>query len=292
MDTNVFNNAFGSVNKISLGESMTGLRIEHEQCHAEISLYGGQVLSWQPKEQQPVLWISKDSVFEAGKAIRGGIPLCWPWFGPYSKSEVKSGNHGFARQQMWQLAEVDIDECSVKIVLTWQGENMHRLWPNACQLKQELLFGKTFSQTLYMTNSSNKDAQYTGALHSYFRVSGPKNITIDKLNSIEFDDKLSGQNNQIKPLKNCVGPIDRIYHSNQTMQIKDSAWQRVIEIKSFHAQQWVLWNPGVEIAQSMSDIHINGEDEFVCLEAANTQEQRLKSGETVVLKQTITVKAH
>jgi glucose-6-phosphate 1-epimerase len=235
--------------------------------------------------------MSKDSVFESGKAIRGGIPLCWPWFGPYSKAEVKSGNHGFARQQTWQLSDIEIDACSVKIVLSWEGENMHRLWPNACELKQELLFGKTFSQTFYMTNTSEKDTQYTGALHSYFSVSHPENITIDKLDSIEFDDKISGKNSQMKPLKNCVGPIDRIYHSDQRMQIKDTAWQRVIEVQSFHAQQWVLWNPGVEIAESMVDIHIDGEREFVCLEAANTDAQLLKSGETVTLKQVISVNA-
>jgi glucose-6-phosphate 1-epimerase len=172
----------------------------------------------------------------------------------------------------------------------WQGVNIHPLWPNSCQLKQVLSFGETFAQTLYMTNNSDVDCEYTGALHSYFQISDPEYVTVDALSTAKFDDKLTAENdNDPQTLINCIGPVDRIYHSEQTMQIVDSHWQRMIEVESFNTNQWVLWNPGIKGAEAMSDIHNNGQQEFVCLEAANTQAQLLKAGQTCSMRQVVRI---
>ena len=88
---------------------------------------------------------------------------------------------------------------------------------------------------------------------------------------------------------NGVGPVDRIYHSNKVMQITDSKWQRTIEVNASNTQQWVFWNPGENVANSMADIHAGGEQEFVCLEAANTNMQLLASGKSLTISQVITV---
>lgn len=283
-------NEFGQVYQAELTKDLSALVIEHLHTKAKVSLYGGQVLSWQPHGERDVFWLSKNADFEQGKAIRGGVPLCWPWFGTHpNDDDNKAGNHGFARGQLWQLDNINISEQGVEVYLSWQGERISDLWPFACQLNQILFFGRSFKQSLQMKNLSDKDTYYTGALHSYFSVSSPENIKIKALERASFDDKLTGLSYSPQPLNNGVGPIDRIYHTNNVMTIEDSKFQRNIEVKSINTKQWVFWNPGVELANNMADIHPNGEQEFVCLEAANTHVQLLASGKAVTMKQEISV---
>jgi glucose-6-phosphate 1-epimerase len=289
----LFTNAFGQVTSLTLNDNMQGLLIKHDKCQASISLYGGQVLTWQPKGQKDVFWLSKEALYQEGKVIRGGIPLCWPWFGAHwYDRDNKAGNHGFARQKNWQIDTININAEQVIIVLTLSVEQQHRLWPNKGLLKQYLTFGECFSQRLEMTNLSDDMAQYTGALHSYFSVSDPKNITIDNLSQLSFIDKLTGVEHINKKFIHGEGPVDRIYQASkadQVMQIVDSTWQRIIEIQSKNSQQWVFWNPGREIAQNMTDVHKNAEQEFICLEAANTEPTNLPSKKSITLEQTIRI---
>ncbi len=287
-------NDFGQVQQVKLSSDLSALIIEHKNTQAKVSLYGGQVLSWQPVDEKEVFWLSKNSAFEQGKAIRGGIPLCWPWFGVHpNDNENKEGNHGFARGQEWQVDNIDVNEQGVEVSLSWQGNNMSDLWPFACKLTQVLFFGKSFNQVLTMTNLSENDAYYAGALHSYLSVSAPENATITELAKASFDDKLTGKAYAPKPLAtplaNGIAPVDRVYHSNEVMTVVDSRWQRTIQLETINTKQWVFWNPGVELANNMADIHESGEQEFICLEAANTQMQLLRAGKSLTMAQKITV---
>jgi len=283
-------NEFGQVYQVELSQGLLAIVVEHSKVKAKVSLYGGQVLNWQPHGEKEVFWLSKSSSFEQGKAIRGGIPLCWPWFGVHPNDNNNSfGKHGFARGQLWQLGDIEISEQGVEVCLEWQGKNMHNLWPFSCQLQQKIFFGHSFKQSLQMTNLSDEDAYYTGALHSYFSVSSPENIKIAALELASFDDKLTGQLSKPQLLKNGVGPVDRIYYTNEVMKIVDSEFKRTIELKSKNTKQWVFWNPGVELANNMADIHQSGEQEFICLEAANTQMQLLAAGDSVSIEQEISI---
>ncbi|MBU2923855.1 D-hexose-6-phosphate mutarotase [Colwellia sp. 1_MG-2023] len=286
-------NEFGQVLETKLAQDLSVLAIEHTVVKAKISLYGGQVLSWHPDGEKEVFWLSKDSLFEQGKAIRGGIPLCWPWFGAHPNDNAHTaGNHGFVRMQQWQVVSIDISEQGVEVTLSWQGEAMNELWPNACQLKQVLFFGRSFKQTLQMTNLGDADAYYTGALHSYFRVSAPAEIKIAALGQADYYDKLTEQLCKPQVFKNGVGPVDRIYHSNKDLSLVDYAWGRTLELKSQNTKQWVFWNPGVEAANKMADVHPNGEQEFVCLEAATTEMQLLPAGGSKTITQEISIVNH
>ncbi|MEI6893314.1 MAG: D-hexose-6-phosphate mutarotase [Colwellia sp.] len=304
----LFNNDYGQVTlcKLPLAHGFTentsleenadpfeGINISHRYCTAQLSLYGGQVLSFKPRDREEVFWLSRTSSYEAGKAIRGGIPLCWPWFGRNDKQaiEQKVVNHGFARLHHWQVERINADESGVVIILTLTGENQHCLWPNAYKLTQTLFFGKKFTQTLAMANLSTEDAQYSIALHSYFNVSNPSNISIDALTGLSYYDKLTEQTAKQRQSVNCVGEIDRVYPSASGNKITfiDKEWQRKITIVSKNCQQWVLWNPGSVLANTMADIHEGGEHEYVCLEAANTTWQDLPASKSVVISQEITV---
>lgn len=294
----IVKNDYGQVQQIALSSDVPALLINHKHTQAKISLYGGQVLSWQPTNERDVFWLSQSTPFEQGKAIRGGIPLCWPWFGVHpDDTENTVGNHGFARCQLWTLDNIEISEQGVEIKLSWQGENMSHLWPYPCQLTQVLFFGESFSQTLTMTNLGNQDAYFSGALHSYFLVSSPENAVITDLAKTSFDDKLTGENfvpakPSILPLSNGIDAVDKVYHSNEVMTIVDEFWQRKIRLETSNTQQWVFWNPGVELSNNMADIHEKGEQEFLCLEAANTQMQLLEAGKSLTMAQTITVTSH
>lgn len=300
----LLDNDYAQVTSITLHqesdkECFEGLSISHAHCQAKVSLYGGQVLSFKPEGHKDVLWLSEQASYQVGKAIRGGIPLCWPWFGANDKqneyltenptTSLKTLNHGFARQLPWHIASIEADESGVTLVIVLSGDDQHPLWPNAYRLTQTLFFGKSLKQSLAMSNLSSEDVQYSAALHSYFTVSNPKNVSIDSLTGRIYHDKLTGNSNTQQEPVSCVGEIDREYQSDEKMTLIDHNWQRKIEITSGNCQQWVLWNPGTELASTMTDIHPQGEQEYVCLEAANTRWQTIPATETIVISQEITV---
>ncbi|NQZ87053.1 MAG: D-hexose-6-phosphate mutarotase [Colwellia sp.] len=283
-------NEFGQVKQVSLTDHINVLEITHHTCTAKISLYGGQVLAWQPVNQKPVFWLSDDVIFEQGTAIRGGIPLCWPWFGPYqAPCGETAGNHGFARQRIWQLDDVTINKDHIEVTLYLSGADEHKLWPHQYQLKQVLIFSECFEQNLFISNLSSQAFEYSGALHSYFAVSNPENTLVTPLAEFTFDDKVTGKKQQLAALDNCLGEVDRIYYGNKVCAIEDKQWQRTIEVSSTNCQQWVLWNPGLTLANSMKDIHQGAENEFVCLEAANTNKHIVEANETVMIGQKVSL---
>lgn len=261
------------------------LDIVHPNFVASVSLYGGQVLTWQPKDQEPVFWLSKAAYFNEGKAIRGGVPICWPWFGPYQDG----GNHGFARNQLWQLASISTTDDVVDIRLVWQGQNTHALWPTAAKLEQHLSFGVEFSQQLLITNLAEYAVEFSGALHSYFTVSHPENCQIPELSQVDCYDQLTEQEQPAGEVNSCMGAIDRIYHSGQSMRLIDKGLKRVIAIEPTNVSQWVLWNPDATIAVGMKDISENGQLEYVCLEAARTELTKIDAGQSFSLGQRISV---
>ena len=285
-------NEFGRIELFELNEGLQAIRFTHQKGQGSVSLYGGQVLSWQPTGQQPVFWLSDDSKYSLGSAIRGGVPLCWPWFGGEVQladgKMVKASNHGFARQSQWQLSDLDMSDNGVEITLSLIGEQSSPLWPAAYQLTQKLVFSDVFQQTLTMKNLSDQTVTYTGALHSYFCVGSAQKTRIPALDNLIFDDKITHDFGNKAILNDCTGPVDRIYHSTNSMTIIDPEWQREIEIVSQGCQQWVVWNPG-EGAETMSDVHAHAENEFICLEAANTHWQNIASQATVSMSQTVTL---
>ncbi|WP_426358016.1 D-hexose-6-phosphate mutarotase [Pseudocolwellia sp. HL-MZ19] len=304
-------NEFGHVEQTTFSDKKAltttdGLQIEHDLFTASISLYGGHVLSWQPKGQQPVFWMSNDSLFGNDKGIRGGIPICLPWFGGFEAdlfqhnknvdlTHVDKGllaNHGFARTSLWQVESIEITQDTVKVILAQAGENKTPAWDIAYQLKQEIVFGQSFSQKLLIENKSAKDVEYTGALHSYFAVGDPQKTHLNELSEVAYFDKLTGTFDNISHLENCKGAIDRVYQSNSVMNIVDNDWKRTLEVTSYDCHQWVLWNPGKATADSMDDIHSQGENEYVCLEAANTNPVKIPANSSVSLAQSIRIKEH
>ncbi|WP_371377814.1 D-hexose-6-phosphate mutarotase [Thalassotalea aquiviva] len=277
------------VGKLSLHQikpDIEHLYIEHQKFQATISLHGGQVLTYVPRNQQPVLWLSRNSVYDNQKAIRGGIPICFPWFGP----KENCPQHGFARNMLWKLTTYDMTPEQVVIKLELEGEKLLPEWPYKFQLIQTLIFADNFTQKLEVRNLDQQAFEISYALHSYFNVSNPEKTSIPDLNSVVFTEQ-GADDIQCSPVdvNDCVGPIDRNYVSDDSINILDSGYERVVSVQKKNSNHWVLWNPGQELANKMADVHPHGEQEYVCLEAAQLTPISVLPQETYSFEQTIRI---
>ncbi len=282
----VSENQWGRVERRLCEGGLERLLLTHKTCAAEISLYGGQVLHWQPTNEAPVFWLSKSSRFEKGQAIRGGIPICWPWFG----SLAQEVNHGFARLSDWDIADVEITQEAIQVTLVLEGKELSAQWPHAFRLLQHLRFGKAFEQSLEIVNLGAEPISFTGAMHSYFSVSHPKNTELPALAGVVYKDKLQGFNEfTINEPVLFDKAIDRVYKNSAPVDLYDSELQRKISISKDHSAQWVVWNPGSEAAKRVNDIHREGELEYVCVEVANTDPVSVEANSSFVFSQRITI---
>ena len=262
------------------------LAIDNEACRAEISLHGGQVLGWQPVNQQQVFWMSPTSNYDGKASLRGGIPICWPWFGHIEGR----GQHGLVRKKVWQLDKLIEEKQRTTLILSIDLDNTDNPWAYPNRLEQTLVFGKELQQTLKAYNDTELPQIFSYAFHNYFQVSDPANIQIPVLNNIKFYDKINDAENQLENTPvSCTGPIDRIYDCNQSAVFIDSGLKRSITIQKQLSEHWVLWNPGSKASEQMNDIQAGGENNFVCLESAHTTDLIIPPNAFLEVSQTISL---
>jgi D-hexose-6-phosphate mutarotase len=260
----------------ALGEGLIAADITHAQASASLCLQGGHLLSWQPTSTtEPVLWMSNDATFAAGKSIRGGIPVCWPWFGAHG-SEPAFPAHGFARTQAWQVKGTrSLDDGSIEISLTLPiSTAMQTMWTHQAQLDMLVNVGASLKIALITRNLGDVDFTITEALHTYFSVSNVAQVQVEGLDGIHFHDKAAGwtQGDQTGAIP-FAEEVDRVYvNSPERCTIVDPAWQRRIHINKLGSQSTVVWNPWAERATQMGDLGEQGWKRFVCVETANALE--------------------
>lgn len=253
---------------------------------AQVSLYGGHVLSFIPKGERDILWMSPNSYFEIGKPIRGGIPVCFPWFGPHTTDSSKP-MHGFARLQMWDVMETSVkQDGTIKLILGLHNNSeTTALWPHSFSAKIIIEVGKQLDITLCCTNTGNDPIIVGGALHSYFAVSHIHNIGIKGLKDTvyyAFFEKEANNKQEEEILKISKEENRRYINHTCDCLIDDSQWNRKIKIAKRGSKVTVVWNPYSETVKTMSDIPVEGYLNFVCVEAVNAYSDvaELKPGET------------
>lgn len=249
------------------------LVLQAAEGEAHVFLHGGHVSHFQPKGEQPVLWMSAESRFEAGKPIRGGVPVCFPWFGPKAGSP-EAPLHGFARILPWTVSTVTREtDGSVHAVLELTAEAGARGgFPHELALSLSLTVGRSLRMALTVRNLDGAPATFEAALHSYFAVSDVRRIRIRGLEGVAYVDKTAAMTT--KPGE--AGPIaiaaetDRVYAGTTgTVTIEDPGWRRQIVVSKSGSATTVVWNPWVAKAKAMPDF---GDDEWtgmVCVETAN-----------------------
>jgi len=244
------------------------IEVNHDLASAKIALDGANIFEYTKVGEEPLLWLSQLSDFEPSKAIRGGVPICWPWFG-MNEDETKA-QHGFARTSKWKLRDShEIDSCTTKLILILQDTKQSReIWDYKFELILEIVISDTLTLSLKTTNLDTKDMQITQALHSYFNISNISDVSIKGLEKKPYLDALSMkkeiQDNSITFSKE----IDRVYQEVDKEIVLNDKTKRV-SIQNFGSSSCVVWNPWIDKCSRMSAMKADAYKEFVCIETSN-----------------------
>ena len=249
------------------------ITVSNPHANARICLYGAQILSFCNKNNSEILWMSPLSNFSRGKAIRGGIPVCFPWFGP-DTTQKGMPQHGFGRLMVWEISETTQQTSGeTKIILRLDSsENTRAYWPHDFTAEIIILVGQTLKVTLKVTNVSERQFEYSCALHSYFKISGIDDIKIEGLEGAEYyENDKPGKFIQTTSNLEIHGIVDRHYYNTQTTCIIDDPNnKRKIYADKSGSKVTTVWNPWSDNCLKMSDMPDNAYTDFVCVEAVNS----------------------
>lgn len=270
-----------SIESIQFDE-LDGWRIRHRDAELLIARQGAQIIGYQVDGQQPLIWRNEAAVFKQGTPVRGGIPVCWPWFGnlernPDSVQAMRQSSepakaHGEVRALNWELlgAGEDGDALLVELVLP-EAEGRLPGWPHNVALKLSIRLDQALNVSLVSFNASGETVTFSQALHTYFAVSDVRQIRIQGLDGLSYIETLEGwEKRQQSGDLTFAGETDRIYLDTPNLVgIVDPQWHRRILIQTSGSNSAVLWNPWIEKTQRFTDMAADGWQGMVCVETAN-----------------------
>jgi len=246
------------------------------QADAEIYLQGAHVTHFQPHGAKPVLFMSTKSLFETGKPIRGGIPICFPWFGP--RQDGKPGAaHGFARLLEWELTAAEqAGNGAIEIGLRLVSNDATRKeWDGEFEVEYRLTVGPALGLRLRVRNTSRQPLRIEEALHTYLAVDDVRQVSIEGLAGTAYSDRVGTPHEETEgaaPIR-ITAETDRIYRNTQaTCVVRDPGWKRRLVVEKTGSDATVVWNPWIAKAKAMPDF---GDDEWpsmLCIETCNVRE--------------------
>lgn len=260
------------------------LVINHPKLNAAFSLHGGHLLHFQATGEAPAIWLSKTAVFDGKKAIRGGVPICWPWFGAASPTLGENlPSHGFARTSKWSVGNIEESSEGVKLELQlFSCEKTLALWPHEFKLTLKAMLSEHLTLQLVTENKSEKPLTYHGALHTYLNISAPESITISGLNT-QFCNLLNNKALETGDSTLLVDKAsDTIYQKAPgDIVLVDKQFQRTLSMTNSGNDCEVLWSPWIKGAQAFTDMPDDGYQTMFCIESAITRNagQQVKSGQ-------------
>ncbi len=260
-----------------LREDASGMvvaEISNPQATASLCLQGAHLMTWHPRNQSvPVIWLSRDAKLAQGKSIRGGVPVCWPWFGAHA-SEPGLSAHGYARTAPWQVtgSGVEPDGATRLTLRLVESGKTRAQWPHDARLELTVVVGETLRMELVTENTGESDFAISEALHAYFRISDIGAVRITGLSGCDYWDKAGGsafrrQEGAIR----FTGETDRVYIDTAgECVIEDDRLKRRIHIAKSGSLSTVVWTPWIAKAERMGDMgQPDGWREMVCVESAN-----------------------
>ena len=295
MHAEELNDRFGIQGKAAVVEGNGGLpkiKITTSASTAEIYLQGAQVTSWIPAGGEEVIFLSDRSYWQNGKAIRGGIPVCFPWFRAKS-GDPKAPAHGFVRTREWNLEHIGNGQNgAVSVVCSTDSDAMtRRWWPYDFCLSHRITVSDALQLELTVTNTGGTAFRFEEALHTYFRIGDIKRVEVTGLAGLSYLDNTDG--NREKPQTSDLilsGPTDNAYlNSEASIKIRDLGLARVLSTEKYHSATTVVWNPWQEGASALADL---GEDQWqhmLCVEASNIlgSAVQLEPGEEHTMRATL-----
>ena len=266
---------------ISTGNgNLPRLTLRCSQSECEIYLLGATVTHFARSGRQPLLFVSSQSRWTEGKAIRGGIPVVFPWFGP-NTGDSSLPAHGFARTAEWSLESVDVaDESSAKAVFTLEdNEPTRAMWPHAFHLQYEVAVSDRLELTLTVENRSSSVFAFEELLHTYIRIADIATTDLVGLGGTTFIDKTAGMERVVQPADplRLTGWTDRVYVGTEAaVEVHDLGAERAILVTKKGSLATVVWNPWEEKAASLGDMGEGEWRQFVCVETANVTDHSIR----------------
>lgn len=262
--------------KLGLRNGLEVVEVEAAASTAAIALQGAQVLSFAPRGQADWLWVSERARWAPGAALRGGIPICFPWFGPHA-SEPTFPAHGFARTSGWRFAGAREESGRVSVDLALASdERTSKLFPHAFEARLTVTVGEDLALAFETTNTGPSAFSFEVALHTYLAVADVADIQIEGLAGRPYADKVSGEQRQegAAPIR-IAGEVDRVYDNEGLVVLVDAARGRRLRIESTGAGSTVVWNPAPAKTATLSDMAPDGFRRFVCIETGAIGQRRV-----------------
>ena len=280
MDLQTLSDNFAIPGVLAFSQNEQGLlraNITTPACTAELYLQGAHLTQWQPAGQQPVLFLSERSFFTPGKAIRGGIPIIFPWFGARTATpdnpRTDGPSHGFARTAEWTLAFAALAGDDLHLTLTLGPSDASRsLGYDQFALVYEITLGAELHLQLTVNNQGSKPLHFEEALHTYFSIGDAQQVSIIGLSDTEYLDKTDHfkKKHQTDPLLKLTGETDRPYLSTTVpVNIDDPVLKRRITVDKANSQTTVVWNPWSTLTATLPDMSPACWLTMVCVETAN-----------------------
>lgn len=261
------------------GSGLPLLTIDTDLCHAVIAFQGAQLLEFVPKGGKPLLWLSPNCDFTPGKALRGGVPLCLPWFG-VNRRNPELPKHGFARNRDWELTrltQLSDGHCQISFKLDAPANDQ---FAHHFRAQLTLTLGRNAHLALSITNHSADTMPCSWALHSYHPVASLADVRVDGLAEREYLDNLENlAPKQLHGNLAFAGEVDRVFPNVEcTLTVLG---EPRIQLSHDNCPSVITWNPGPENARKIGDIGEGEEQHFICVErgAVLDEEWLLAPGE-------------
>jgi len=283
-------------------EALVMVDIENDHGKATLSTFGATLLSYRPQGGEDLLWVSETALYDGKKPVRGGVPVCWPWFGAYDaralgadpSDEHKKG-HGIARYALWDVESVEtVDEATQVVFVLTPDDEIRKAWPLDFILRLKVTLGQVLEMTLVGENLSDRDWQVSEAFHTYFSVADAEGLVVRGLDGTSRVDKLADGARGVQSGEVCMStPMEQVFFDNGgPMVIVDRGNGREIVIERENSASTVLWNPGPEGVKGFADMPDDQYRKTVCVEVANALDDAygLKAGASHSMSMRLSVK--
>ena len=274
MDITTIEELIASVDSITLDLSIPDYPIfivKNKNCEAKVALHGAHLFQWNPTDHNPVIYNSPTAIYCEGKAIRGGVPVCWPWFNAHPTDDTLP-SHGIARNRFWELCSIDetLESTTLRFTLHSTDET-REVWDSEFHAAMDITLGKKVTLSLTSINPSEENITFGGALHTYLEIGDISETTVTGLDQKAYLDTV-GENTE-RTQDGAISfnsEVDRIYQDTiAPIVVNDGKQKREITIERTGSKSAVVWNPWIEKAISLGDLPDEAYKEFLCVEAAN-----------------------
>jgi glucose-6-phosphate 1-epimerase len=264
----------GTASVVEGNGGLQKVRITSPEAAGEMYLHGAHITSWKPAGKEEVLFLSSQSRWEHGHAIRGGIPICFPWFGGKA-DDPKAPAHGFVRTKAWQLESIAQAGDGITVsMFTESDEGTKRWWPAEFRLVYCVTFASELRLELVVTNTGKTPLRFEEALHAYHRVGNVLKTRLGGLCTVHYIDKTDSNRKKTQHGEIAiVSETDRVYlDTTDAIEMEDPVLRRRTHVGKENSRTTVVWNPWVQKAHSLTDFADDEWMQMICIETSNVSD--------------------